>query len=117
VIANAIANALMRQPVTVTAPLTAMHPTGIMSANPMVPPRRPMPRDPDHFIIVMPVAVAAIVGAVTDRNADALRLGDGWRDDARHQQENNQKKLVLNHITVIRAETSGARVFFLTRLS
>ena len=89
--------------VTLVPLVLAVLPAGVLAVNPMVPALH-VPRGPNHFIVVVPIAVAMVVKLfVANLDLDAIRSNSGRNKKARRN-NGSEQKFVFNHC----ATDSGA---------
>ena len=75
----------------------AMFPTDVMAVNPMMPPLRHVARDPDHFIVAIPIARAMVVEwPVANLDLNAIRSNSGGEKNTRRN-NGDEQKFVSNH--------------------
>jgi hypothetical protein len=84
--------------IVVSIIMAAVFPANILAVNPMVPARH-VARDPDHFIVIVPIALAMVVEwSVANLDLDAIRSNGGRNKNARRNNDSEQK-FVFNHCT------------------
>src|ERR1700680_4078748 len=84
---------------TIVRFVLAMLPASVLAVNPMVPALH-VPRSPNHFIVVVPIARAMVVEwFVANLDLDAIRSNGGRNKNARRN-NGSEQKFVFNHCTI-----------------
>jgi hypothetical protein len=83
---------------TLVPVVLAVLPASVLAVNPMVPALH-VPRGPNHFIVVVPIACAMVVEwFVANLDLDAIRSNGGRNKNARRN-NGSEQKFVFNHCT------------------
>ena len=83
---------------TLVSVVLAVLSADILAVNPMVPALH-VPRGPNHFIVVVPIALAMVVEwSVANLDLDAIRSNGGRNKNARGN-NGSEQKFVFNHCT------------------
>ena len=79
--------------------VAAVLPASVLAVNPMVTGSH-VPGSPNHFIVVVPIAVAMVVKLlVANLDLDAIRSNGGWNKNARGN-KGCEQKFVFDHCAI-----------------
>jgi hypothetical protein len=95
---------------TILPVVPALFPADVLAMNPMMP--LAVARDPDHFIVAVPIACAMIVEwPVANLDLNAICSNSGRKKNTRRN-NGDEQKFVFNHYVTDHGRAALANTFF-----